>query len=309
LAGVLTVVSSSAHAQNLLANPGFDQSLAGWTLFEGNATTQWNAADSNGSTHSGSVRSMLPGGVPQGSFVVFQCVPVSGNGHYDFSVKARLQQIGLQVGSVDFYGAASCAGNSFLTGDSIYGDGDVGQPNVWVTVDKLFDAPAAAHSAIVALVVTTRFNNGTAHTAFLDDAYFGPAAPSTCIANNQTLCLDYQPGDGRFLVRATYATVQSGGLQGNANAISLSGLGVNRGGVLWFFSADNPEVLVKVLNGCGSTGFLWVFISAGTNVGMNLFIADTDTGAVALFHNPDLGPFPAIQNIFAINCYWFLETQ
>ena len=103
-------------------------------------------------------------------------------------------------------------------------------------------------------------------------------------------------------MRATYATTQSGGLQGNGNAVSLIPQGINRGGLFWFFSADNPELLVKVLDGCAATEFLWVFISAGTNVGVNLFIADTDTGAVAFFHNPDLGGFPAIQNIFAIPC-------
>ncbi len=61
-------------------------------------------------------------------------------------------------------------------------------------------------------------------------------------------------------------------------------------------------MLVKVLDGCPSTGFFWVFVSAGTNVGAELFVADTVTGAVALFHNPDLGPYPAIQNVLALPC-------
>jgi hypothetical protein len=298
LAGVMAVVCSNLHAQNLLANPGFDQNLAGWAF--GNYNPEWNPADASGSSHSGSVRAMVPGGQPQGGGVISQCVQVTGGAFYDFSLKARLQQTpGLQVGGYYFFASADCSG-PFLIADSFHNVGG-GQPNAWLTAHREIQAPAGAHSALVLPTATTR-TGGVAHTVFFDDVYFGPSAPTICVANAQTLCLDYHPGDSRFLVRATYATVQSGGLQGNGTAISLSGLGVNRGGLFWFFSADNPEVLVKVLDGCGSTGFLWVFISAGTNVGVNLFIADTDTGAVALFHNPDLGPFPAIQNIFAIPC-------
>jgi hypothetical protein len=118
--------------------------------------------------------------------------------------------------------------------------------------------------------------------------------------NGNTGCEDLR--DARFQVRATYATVQSGGLSGDANAISLSSLGVNRGGLFWFFGADNPEALVKVLDACSANGYFWVFISAGTNVGVNLFVGDTVTGAVVLFHNPDISPFPAIQNLYAIPC-------
>ncbi len=40
LIAILASISSNARGQNLLANPGFDQSLAGWAL--GNFNPQWN---------------------------------------------------------------------------------------------------------------------------------------------------------------------------------------------------------------------------------------------------------------------------
>ncbi len=296
LAGVLTVASSTVQAQNLLANPGFDQNLGGWTV--GSYSPQWNAADANGSTHSGALRTMVPGGPSQGGWTALQCIAVNGNTQYDFSLKIRLQQVDNLAGLLYFYASADCSGPNF-SAESF--DNEKGQPNAWLTVHRSFNVPAGAHSARVALGAATR-SGGAAHTIFYDDVYFGPPAPASCNGTTTTLCLDYFPGDRRFLVRTTYTTVQSGGLQGEGNGVSLGPQGINRGGLFWFFSADNPEALVKVLDGCASTDFLWVFISAGTNVGVDLYIADTDTGAVAFFHNPDLGPFPPIQNIFAIPC-------
>ncbi|HEY0783100.1 MAG TPA: hypothetical protein VGE98_11630, partial [Thermoanaerobaculia bacterium] len=63
----------------------------------------------------------------------------------------------------------------------------------------------------------------------------GPA----CVGSDTVLCLDDRPGDRRFAVRASFHTSQSGGVTGDAQAISLAQLGANRGGVLWFFSPDN----------------------------------------------------------------------
>src|SRR5688572_20971942 len=296
-AGVLAMVSSSLHAQNLLQNPGFDQSLAGWT--QQNFDPQPSPADANGSARSGSVRAVVPGGTPQGGGILHQCVPVTGGAQYDFSLKARLQQaVNIQFASVRHYASNDCSG-ALLDAVSLHNR--TGRDNVWLTAHELVNSPASAHSAGVTVIATTQLDNSS-HTVLYDDVYFGPAAPATCVADDNTLCIDHAPGDARFRVRANWSTTQSGGVSGVANAISLSPLGIDRGGIFWFFGADNPEALVKILDGCGPTGYFWVFISAGTNVGVNLFVGDTETGAVALFHNPDLGPFPAIQNRFGIPC-------
>jgi N-acetylglucosamine-6-sulfatase len=112
----------------------------------------------------------------------------------------------------------------------------------------------------------------------------------SCISTNVTLCVDDQPGDRRFAVQVAYQTSQGGGQSGYGHPISLASVGVTRGGAFWFFSADNPEMLVKVLDGCAANGEEWVFASAGTNVGFMATVLDTMTGHMKTYTNPDLTP-------------------
>ena len=123
-----------------------------------------------------------------------------------------------------------------------------------------------------------------------------------CLATNQILCLDNLPGDRRFRVTVTYATAQSGGKSGSGQAINLSSLGVNQGGLFWFFDPANPELLIKVLNGCPVNQHFWVFYSAGTNVGLNVTVTDTTTGYSKTYTNPDLTAAPPVQDTNALTC-------
>lgn len=128
------------------------------------------------------------------------------------------------------------------------------------------------------------------------------AAPTGCTADSQTLCIDDRPGDQRFQIRATFHTAQGTGQSGIAHPIGLSTLGVNQGGLLWFFSANNPEVVIKVVNGCTLNSRYWVFASAGTNVGVNMTVTDTQTSAVKTYTNPDLQAWAPIQDTAAFPC-------
>lgn len=123
-----------------------------------------------------------------------------------------------------------------------------------------------------------------------------------CVANAQTLCIDDQPGDKRFQIRVTYSTVQGNGLSGNGHPIPLASLGVNQGGLFWFFGANNPEMLIKVLNGCNSNNHFWVFASAGTNVGFHLTVTDLKTGHALNFTNPDLTEAAPLQDTGTLPC-------
>jgi streptogramin lyase len=125
----------------------------------------------------------------------------------------------------------------------------------------------------------------------------GPCTPSDTI-----LCIDDAPGDRRFQVEIEYETEQAGGRSGHGRAVPLSSLGVARGGLFWFFGADNPEIIVKILNGCASNQKYWVFISGGTNVGMIITVSDTVTGEVHTYYNRDLTPFAPIQDTRALSC-------
>jgi hypothetical protein len=99
-----------------------------------------------------------------------------------------------------------------------------------------------------------------------------------------------------------YQTSQGGGLSGSGHAVALDSLGVGQGGLFWFFSPDNPEMLIKVIDGCALTGKYWVFYSAGTNVGLKVTVTDTRTRRSVLLTNPDHTAAPPVQDTSAFPC-------
>ncbi len=109
-----------------------------------------------------------------------------------------------------------------------------------------------------------------------------------CAPDANTLCL---PADDRFRVSVYYETVQGGGRMGDAQAIPLDTVGLHRGGIFYFVDSENPEFLVKVLDGCAINDHYWVFYAATTNVGFELTVVDTQTPfAVRTYTNPDVHP-------------------
>lgn len=116
---------------------------------------------------------------------------------------------------------------------------------------------------------------------------FGVEPTGSCQSDETTLCIDDEVGDARFRITVDVDTEVGQGFQGRGKAISLSPLGVRRGGLFWFFNLSNPELLMKVLNGCSTNHFYWVFWSAGTTVGMTIRVEDTATGRSVVYTNPD----------------------
>ena len=70
---------------------------------------------------------------------------------------------------------------------------------------------------------------------------------NACIKSDTVLCIANHTGDVRFQLTVDYN--HAGRAPGSGQA-SIGTLGIADGGSFWFFSQDNPEVLVKVLNGC-----------------------------------------------------------
>ncbi|MBV8203220.1 MAG: S8 family serine peptidase, partial [Acidobacteria bacterium] len=124
--------------------------------------------------------------------------------------------------------------------------------------------------------------------------------PASCSADAATLCIDNQPGDRRFLVNVLYDA--TGGPAGLGNALALSSLGVTQGGLYWFFQATNPEMLIKVLNGCPVNDDFWMFYAAGTNVGLSVIVFDTEKNLYLVFTNPGGTAAPPIQDTAAFSC-------
>jgi predicted esterase len=101
-----------------------------------------------------------------------------------------------------------------------------------------------------------------------------PAAP--CVPTPTTLCLQ----QGRFRVAVAWdANGSAGAGQAVANPSPDSGL-------FWFFSADNWELMVKVLDGCAVNGHYWVYAAGTTTVHYMLTVTDTLTGKAVTYENP-----------------------
>jgi hypothetical protein len=119
----------------------------------------------------------------------------------------------------------------------------------------------------------------------------GGGGATVCTPNSTTLCLN----DGRFRVTATFLTPQ--GQSGNANAVTET----SATGLFWFFSADNVEAIIKVVNGCALNSRYWVFAGGLTNVQVSLTVTDTRNGTTRTYTNPQGVAFQPIQdtNAFA----------
>ncbi len=135
-------------------------------------------------------------------------------------------------------------------------------------------------------------SGGLAHIGNLDHSSKGLAFIPSCLPSETRLCLP--AGSGRFAVSVEFETVQGGGRAGDARAVPLDTLGIDLGGTFFFLNRDNPEFLIKILDGCAINGHHWVFYAATTNVGFELTVTDTLTGRVNTYSNPDLNPATSV---------------
>ncbi len=106
----------------------------------------------------------------------------------------------------------------------------------------------------------------------------GPAetsAAGTCVPDPTTLCLQ----GNRFAVRVDW---RAGAAAGRGAATPVS----DAAGLFWFFSDDNLELGVKVLDGTSANGHFWVFFGALTGADFTLTVIDTVRGATKTYRHP-----------------------
>ena len=103
------------------------------------------------------------------------------------------------------------------------------------------------------------------------------AGVTNCVADDRSLCLN----GGRFRVEVDWKDFAGG--TGDGRVVPF---GSDDSGLLWFFAADNWEMLIKVLDGCGLNQNYWVFAAATTNVEYTLTVTDTMTGQEVSYFNP-----------------------
>ena len=86
----------------------------------------------------------------------------------------------------------------------------------------------------------------------------------------------------RFQVDVDWRTAQGD----TGQAVAVPGVRSDDSGVLYFFSANNWEMLIKVLDGCAITDHFWVFAAATTDVEYTLSVTDTQTMESTTYFNP-----------------------
>ncbi|MEM7048133.1 MAG: PPC domain-containing protein [Acidobacteriota bacterium] len=121
-------------------------------------------------------------------------------------------------------------------------------------------------------------SSGTGLYQMTTTTYLGnTTGGSECVPNAQTLCLRNR----RFRVTVDFR--QRGALSKPATAVPFT----DSSGLFWFFSQDNSEMLVKVLDACVEPfNRYWVFFAATTNVEFEVVVEDTLRGAVRRYPNP-----------------------
>ncbi len=115
------------------------------------------------------------------------------------------------------------------------------------------------------------------------------AADAPCVANATTLCLN----NGRFKVQTQWST--TAGATGTGQAMPLTG----DTGYFWFFTSNNVEMVVKVVNGCAVNSSYWTFAGGLTDVNVVMTVTDTQTGATRTYTNPLSTAFQPIQDTSA----------
>jgi hypothetical protein len=110
-----------------------------------------------------------------------------------------------------------------------------------------------------------------------------------CNNTATTLCLD-----GRFVVSVTWSTGP-----GSSGAGMRVPCATTDSGLFWFFSADNWELMVKAVNGCGLNNRHWIFSAATTNVFYRLQVTDVVGRAQKIYFNYTGPPAPAVTDTSA----------
>jgi hypothetical protein len=158
-----------------------------------------------------------------------------------------------------------------------------------------FDAPLVHRVEIVLGTIGPGFYGEPAghDVVVVDDMLYGEpiAAPPGCQGDAFTLCLN----EGRFQLRVEFATAAGGARNlGRVQRLAADS------GALWFFSGNNFEMLVKVLDACALNDRFWVFAAAATHVELEIQVIDTRANQTKTYFKPFGPPAPAITDTNAL---------
>ena len=117
------------------------------------------------------------------------------------------------------------------------------------------------------------------------------AASQLACDAGQALCLSQE----RFSVQVSWTD-----FSGNSGSGQVVPFQSADSGLFWFFSADNWEMMVKILDGCPINEHFWVFAAATTDVEYTLTVTDTLTSESKSYSNPLGSAAPALTDTEAL---------
>ncbi len=281
-----------ARADNLLPNAGFNADINGWTPnYSGGISLGWNSLDARGSSGSGSLRITNTTPTDNFGYSVFGiCVPVTAGQTYhegaSFYFPGGQAQGGLFTLITHFYSSADCSG---IVIGSAFAPVLAPATDTWQRLDtQPAIVPAGAIRAF-ALFGFRKIGDGGSIVGNLDDVVFELAGANLCFSSDDQLCLG-----SRFRVTAQWTSANG---NGNGHAMQLA----SDTGTFWFFSPDNLEALVKVLDACALNGRKWVFAGGLTNVNVVLSVIDLRTFSGKTYVNPLNTAFQPVQDTSAFS--------
>jgi hypothetical protein len=295
----LFAASAAASPGDLVPNSTFDRDLFGWEEASSTISTfddgaiEWSSDDAGGSAASGSMVVRDVGQETRPGAATTCVSPVEPDAGYTLDLTWKVPQAG-GAPFVDFrfLMGSDCTGELAA---GLKADLPAGAPGSWQTTRKIVYAPTTARSMRVSVGAGPVDGQGSS-AALFDDLMLSFLG-TDCESSDTMLCIG-----GRFLVEVEFETTQARGAAGLARAVPAAELGMPKGGLFWFFRRDNPEMLVKVLDGCDANGYWWVFYSAVTNVGFHTTVIDTLTGDTWTASNPDRNPAVPMQDTRAFPC-------
>ncbi len=290
LCGLLA--ASGAAAQNLLPNAGFNTGIGGWSTSDPDISLSWSNLDAKGSSGSGSLQMTNAKPIDDNIFDTFGiCIAVTAGQKYhqgaSFYFPGGQAQSSILVLLAQFYSSDDCSSGfiSIVPSRTLFPT-----PNTWQRLDtQPFVAPAGA-TGMRATIGFLKRGNGGAIVCNLDDVVFELAGENLCFSSDDLLCVG-----SRFRVTAQWASGSSSGGVGHATQLASDT------GSFWFFTPNNLEILVKVLDACSFNSNKWVFAGGLTNVEVTLEVTDLQTGSTKTYTNPLNVAFQPIQDTSAFS--------
>ena len=144
--------------------------------------------------------------------------------------------------------------------------------------------------------VTLTVGDGSTSDSATRTVLVEAAAPAgSCRFDAETICLR----DSRFEVKAEWWSAD-----GDSGPGRVVYAGTNDSGLFRFFDPLNWEILIKVLDGCGINGRMWVLGASTTDLGYRILVTDTVTGESRSYVNEPGQPAPAIVDTeaFSVAC-------